>query len=56
MGAEALVPLDNDKPTVIALREIAEQKINKDVLEEEIIPQEDIEAMIEGDLQAEFQP
>jgi DNA-directed RNA polymerase subunit omega len=55
MGAEALVPLDNDKPTVVALREIAENKINKAVLEEEIIPQEDIEAMIEGDLQADIE-
>lgn len=27
-GAEALVPEENDKPTVIALREIAEKKIN----------------------------
>lgn len=56
MGAEELVPLDNDKPTVVALREIAEQKINKEVLEKEITPHEDIEAMIEGNLQAEIQP
>ena len=55
MGAEELVPLDNDKPTVVALREIAEQKINKEVLDEEVIPQDDIEAMIEGDLQADTQ-
>ena len=27
MGAEALVDVDNDKPTVIALREIAEELI-----------------------------
>jgi DNA-directed RNA polymerase subunit omega len=26
-GAESLVPMENDKPTVIALREIAEGKI-----------------------------
>jgi DNA-directed RNA polymerase subunit omega len=50
MGAEALVELENDKPTVLALREIAENKINKAVLEEEVIPQEDIEMMIEGEL------
>jgi DNA-directed RNA polymerase subunit omega len=50
MGAEALVELENDKPTVLALREIAENKINKAVLEEEVVPQEDIEAMIEGEL------
>lgn len=50
MGAEPLVELENDKPTVLALREIAENKINKAVLEEEIVPQDDIEAMIEGEL------
>ena len=50
MGAEALVELENDKPTVLALREIAENKINKAVLEEEVVPQDDIEAMIEGEL------
>jgi DNA-directed RNA polymerase subunit omega len=50
MGAEPLVELENDKPTVLALREIAENKINKSVLEEEVVPQDDIEAMIEGEL------
>lgn len=30
MGATPLVPPDDDKPTVIALREIAEGKINAD--------------------------
>jgi len=50
MGAEPLVELENDKPTVLALREIAENKINKAVLEEEVVPQDDIEAMIEGEL------
>lgn len=33
-GKDALVPEDNDKPTVIALREIAEGLINKKVLNE----------------------
>ena len=50
MGAEPLVELENDKPTVLALREIAENKINKSVLEEEVVPQDNIEAMIEGEL------
>jgi DNA-directed RNA polymerase subunit omega len=50
MGAEPLVELENDKPTVLALREIAEDKINRSVLEEQIVPQDDIEAMIEGEL------
>lgn len=50
MGAEPLVEIENDKPTVLALREIAENKINNSVLNEEVIPQDDIEAMIEGEL------
>ena len=33
-GAEPLVERENDKPTVIALREIADGKINDAVLEE----------------------
>lgn len=30
LGAEPLVPADNDKPTVIALREIAENLVNNE--------------------------
>lgn len=52
MGADPLVPLDNDKPTVLALREIAENLINEEVLEEAVVVQDDLEALIEGDLQA----
>jgi len=52
MGADPLVPLDNDKPTVLALREIAENLITEEVLEEAVIKQDDVEALIEGDLQA----
>ena len=52
MGADPLVPVDNDKPTVLALREIAENLINDEVLEEAVIKQDDVEALIEGDLQA----
>jgi DNA-directed RNA polymerase subunit omega len=33
MGAEPLVPEDNDKPTVIALREIAEGLIDASILD-----------------------
>jgi len=51
MGADPLVPLDNDKPTVLALREIAENLINDEVLEEAVVEQDDIEALIEGDIQ-----
>ena len=33
-GVESLVPEENDKPTVIALREIAEGLISRDILQE----------------------
>ncbi len=33
-GVEPLVPRENDKPTVVALREIAEGLITPDILEE----------------------
>ena len=34
-GAQALVTVDNDKPTVVALREIADGLVTKAILEEE---------------------
>lgn len=34
-GAEAQVPLENDKPTVVALREIAEGLVTRQSLEEQ---------------------
>lgn len=34
MGADALVELENDKPTVLALREISEAKVGREVLDE----------------------
>ncbi len=56
MGAEALVAEDNDKPTVIALREIAENVINREILDAPPeAAMEDIEAMIEGDLSSELE-
>lgn len=33
-SAEPLVPWDNDKPTVVALREIAENLVNASILDE----------------------
>ncbi|MBT8137305.1 MAG: DNA-directed RNA polymerase subunit omega [Gammaproteobacteria bacterium] len=33
-GAEAMVEWENDKPTVVSLREIAEGHVNSDILEE----------------------
>jgi len=54
MGAEPLVEEDNDKPTVLALREIADNLIDKDKLDQEVSMDEDIEALIEGDLSAQL--
>jgi DNA-directed RNA polymerase subunit omega len=52
-GADALVELENDKPTVIALREIAEGHITPAILEEidqprpeEFMPPESIEEIM----------
>ena len=33
-GKEPMVPLENDKPTVLALREIAEGHVNASILDE----------------------
>ncbi|MBT8423066.1 MAG: DNA-directed RNA polymerase subunit omega [Gammaproteobacteria bacterium] len=41
-GADPLVEMENDKPTVIALREIAAGLINAEILEEMAQPEEDI--------------
>ena len=54
MGADPLVPVDNDKPTVLALREISENLIDKNILEEEVVVEDNIEAMIEGDLSSQI--
>jgi DNA-directed RNA polymerase subunit omega len=54
MGAEALVPIDNDKPTVLALREISENLIDKDKLDDEVVVEDDLEVLIEGDLSAQI--
>ena len=36
-GAQPMVEWDNDKPTVVALREIAAGLINRDILDKDII-------------------
>ena len=36
LGAEPMVPIDNDKPTVIALREIAEGFVTSAILDEPV--------------------
>ena len=42
-GKDAMVPLENDKPTVLALREIAEGLVDASILEEP--SQEEAEAL-----------
>lgn len=44
-GAEPMVEWENDKPTVVALREIAEGLINADILTEVDEPKQDIMAV-----------
>jgi DNA-directed RNA polymerase subunit omega len=51
-GAEATVEWENDKATVVALREIAAGNINASLLEEQDAPQE--EAPSELDISPEF--
>ena len=47
-GKEPMVPLENDKPTVVALREIAEGKITNEFMDEaEREPEEEIEESTE---------
>jgi len=41
-GADPLVEMENDKPTVIALREIADGLINAEILEQMSQPEDDI--------------
>ncbi len=45
-GKEALVPLENDKPTVVALREIAENLITPAILDEPAVAEIDEEAIV----------
>ena len=47
-GKEPMVPLENDKPTVVALREIAEGKITNEVMDEaEREPEAEVEESVE---------
>jgi len=55
MGAEPLLPDDNDKPTVIALREIAEGLVSEDILKEASPPPAPVEPVIyDKDLREDF--
>lgn len=41
-GAEPMVPRENDKPTVIALREIAEGLVDREILDDIDTPADDL--------------
>ena len=45
-GAEPMVPEENDKPTVIALREIAEGLVNHEILDEQEAATQDDELQV----------
>jgi len=49
LGAEPFVEEENDKPTVIALREIAEGLVTRDILKDEI--EEEVLEFVEGEEQ-----
>ncbi len=51
-GTEALVPEENDKPTVIALREIAEGFISHEMLDSQEVNTEDEEVEVSFSLSA----
>lgn len=44
-GSTPFVPLENDKPTVLALREIAEKHVHASILDED--PQADMRVAVE---------
>ena len=47
-GAHAMVEWENDKPTVVALREVAEGYIDESILEERDQPVEDLLELDKG--------
>ena len=53
-GADSMVELENDKPTVVALREIADGLVSREILDEkEIVEEEEVEeAMAVPDMTA----
>ena len=44
-GKEPMVAIENDKPTVLALREIAEGLVNADILTEKVQDEPDLMAL-----------
>ena len=53
-GKDPLVPLENDKPTVIALREIEQGLIDSSILDE-VVAQEHAEESVVGEEEAQPQ-
>ena len=51
LGAEAFIDEENDKPTVIALREIAEGLVTRDILDESI--EEEVLEFVEAEAEEE---
>lgn len=51
LGAEAFVEEENDKPTVVALREIAEGLVTRDILDESI--EEEVLEFVEAEAEQE---
>lgn len=50
MGAEPLVPWEDDKPTVVALREFAEGKLKPtELMKESLVSRQDINAATTGE-------
>ena len=49
MGSEPMVPEENDKPTVIALREIAEGKVDRSILDDVSAAEHAMDSMVGDD-------
>ena len=48
-GAEAMVPWENDKPTVVALREVAEGHLTESILDQ---PDQSLDELIDAEQEA----
>ncbi len=48
-GVEPFLPWENDKPTIMALREIADGKIGPSILDEPVTPESELEDLL-GDV------
>jgi DNA-directed RNA polymerase subunit omega len=49
MGSEPMVPAENDKPTVIALREIAEGMVDRTILDDVSAAEHAMDSMVGED-------